>query len=139
MAVFHPLKHTHTHAGSQGKRDCREERQTEETVGGVLLLKTHSSLSHPRLGVSLSAGADRERSENRLRLFAAARFFLFFIFFFPSPPLTPPPPCPRAHISLYHARNRLGEIETAHRGHGEDITQAASDRRLAVSFCRSLN
>ena len=45
---------TQTHAGSEGKTDCREKRQAEETVGVMPLLnpQTHTTFSHPYLWIA---------------------------------------------------------------------------------------
>ncbi len=91
MAVFHPLKHTPARR-ERGIAERKGRRQTEETVGGVLLLK-HTPACLIPISRSLTAPfADTERSENRLRLFTAAPFFFCF------------PWCSCAHISLYHTR-----------------------------------
>lgn len=77
MAVFHPLKHTLARRERGiAEREKGKDRQ-RETVGGVLLLK-HTPASLIPISRSLAApraDIDRERSENRLRLFTATLLF----------------------------------------------------------------
>lgn len=86
MAVFHPLKHTLARR-ERGIAGRKRKRQTEETVGGVLLLK-HTPARLIPISCSLAAPlADMEHSENRLRLFTATLLFSFFLSFFPISPV----------------------------------------------------
>lgn len=76
MAVFHPLKHTLARR-ERGIAERKGKRQTEETVGGVLLLKHTPARLFP-ISRSLAAplaDIDKERSKSRLRLFTATLFF----------------------------------------------------------------
>lgn len=131
MAVFHPLKHTLARR-ERGIAERKGKRQTEETVGGVLLLKHTPARLFP-ISRSLAAplaDIDKERSKSRLRLFTATLFF-FLLF----------PRCSCAHISLYHTHADWVRLEQCAGDTARILPRLHRHQKkgLVVSFCHGLN